>query len=179
MFELLHIVFWKLVLLISATTVTSGIFTHTPTNVSLTLSVAVWVWMLPLMLSLLELIMAEMKHRKIFTKCQRKREILNSKNQELRKSALLPHLTQYMLATDKFYWLEVITRILSSLKSQVIQLEKKQPFNFEYLRESARESSRKYIFLVYSGPLKHSGQYILLITSQCFFPDSIYSFFYM
>ena len=39
------------------------------------------------MLSLLELIMAEMKHRKILTKYQRKREILNSKNQELRKSA--------------------------------------------------------------------------------------------
>ena len=47
-FELLHIVFWKLVLLISATTLTSGIFTHTPTNVSLTLIVAVWVWALPL-----------------------------------------------------------------------------------------------------------------------------------
>ena len=48
MFELLHIVFWKLVLLISATTLTSGIFTQTPTNVSLTLSVAIWVWTLPL-----------------------------------------------------------------------------------------------------------------------------------
>ena len=47
-FELLRIVFWKLVLLISATTLTSGIFTHTPTNVSLTLSVAFWVWTLPL-----------------------------------------------------------------------------------------------------------------------------------
>ena len=47
-FELLHIVFWKLVLLISATTLTSGIFTHTPTNVSLTLIVVVWVWTLPL-----------------------------------------------------------------------------------------------------------------------------------
>ena len=46
--ELWHIVFWKLVLLISVTTLTSGIFTHTPTNVSLTLSVAVWVWILPL-----------------------------------------------------------------------------------------------------------------------------------
>ena len=48
MFELLHIVFRKLVLLISATTLTSGIFTQTPTNVSLTLSVAIWVWTLPL-----------------------------------------------------------------------------------------------------------------------------------
>ena len=48
LFELQHIVFWKLVLLISATALTSGIFTHTPTNVGLTLSVAVWVWTLPL-----------------------------------------------------------------------------------------------------------------------------------
>ena len=48
LFDLLNIVFWKLVLLISATTLTSGIFIHTPTNVSLTLSVAVWVWTLPL-----------------------------------------------------------------------------------------------------------------------------------
>ena len=47
-FELLHIVFSKLVLLISVTTLTSGIFTHTTTNVSLTLSMAAWVWMLPL-----------------------------------------------------------------------------------------------------------------------------------
>ena len=37
-------VFWKLVLLISATTLTSDIFTHTPTNVSLVLNVAAWVW---------------------------------------------------------------------------------------------------------------------------------------
>ena len=47
-FELLHIVFRKLVLLISVTTLTSGIFTHTTANVSLTLSMAAWVWMLPL-----------------------------------------------------------------------------------------------------------------------------------
>ena len=55
-----------IVLLISVTTLTSGIFTHTTANVSLTLSVATWVCRLPLRFHISEYIL--MRHHLAGTK---------------------------------------------------------------------------------------------------------------
>ena len=72
------------------------------------------------------------------------------------------------LTTDKFHWLDLIAIILSILK--LFSLVKNNYSFFQDFGKTASESSKKYIFLIYCGPLKVNFRwYMRILSSQCFF----------
>ena len=61
-------------------------------------------------------------------------------------------VTQKILTKDIFYWLEVITEILSFL--EIFSVRKTTTHFLKIFQKSGKKSTEKTIFLAYFGPLK-------------------------